>query len=108
MLVIVFYTAPLDWRYLAAAIVFTVAAITDWLDGYLARKMGQMTPFGAHPFLQHWQPELVCVGTCKQISMPWPTSRNAFLLGLFAHRELHENYEHSRLLTAPVFGKEFG
>ena len=47
VLVIVFYTAPLDWRYLAAAIVFTVAAITDWLDGYLARKMGQMTPFGA-------------------------------------------------------------
>ena len=47
VLVVVFYTAPLDWRYLASAIVFTVAAITDWLDGYLARKMGQMTPFGA-------------------------------------------------------------
>jgi CDP-diacylglycerol--glycerol-3-phosphate 3-phosphatidyltransferase len=47
VLVIVFYTAPLEWRYLAAAGVFTVAAITDWLDGYLARKMGQMTPFGA-------------------------------------------------------------
>ena len=47
VLIIVFYTAPLDWRYLASAIVFFVAAITDWLDGYLARSMGQMTPFGA-------------------------------------------------------------
>jgi CDP-diacylglycerol--glycerol-3-phosphate 3-phosphatidyltransferase len=47
VLIIVFYTAPIEWRYLASAIVFTVAAITDWLDGYLARKMGQMTPFGA-------------------------------------------------------------
>jgi CDP-diacylglycerol--glycerol-3-phosphate 3-phosphatidyltransferase len=47
VLIIVFYMAPIEWRYLASAIVFTVAAITDWLDGYLARKMGQMTPFGA-------------------------------------------------------------
>ena len=30
-----------------ATAIFVVAAITDWLDGYLARKMGQMTPFGA-------------------------------------------------------------
>ena len=47
VLVIVFYTAPLDWRYLASAIVFTVAAITDWLDGYLARKWDQASAFGA-------------------------------------------------------------
>jgi CDP-diacylglycerol--glycerol-3-phosphate 3-phosphatidyltransferase len=33
--------------YLTAAIVFAVAAITDWLDGYLARKLNQSTPFGA-------------------------------------------------------------
>ncbi|CAN0591848.1 unnamed protein product, partial [Laminaria digitata] len=30
-----------------AAGVFTVAAVTDWLDGYLARRLGQMTKFGA-------------------------------------------------------------
>lgn len=28
-------------------IVFVVAAITDWLDGYLARKMNLSSPFGA-------------------------------------------------------------
>lgn len=47
VLVIVFYFAPVDWRYLASAAVFTLAAVTDWLDGYLARRLGQLTPFGA-------------------------------------------------------------
>ena len=46
VLVVVFYL-PFEWRYLAAAIVFAVASATDWLDGYLARKLNEMTPFGA-------------------------------------------------------------
>ncbi len=46
VLVIVFYL-PVDWRYIAAAGIFTLASITDWLDGYLARKLDEMTPFGA-------------------------------------------------------------
>ncbi|MDA8387966.1 MAG: CDP-diacylglycerol--glycerol-3-phosphate 3-phosphatidyltransferase [Nitrospiraceae bacterium] len=28
------------------ALVFTLASLTDWLDGYLARKMGSITKFG--------------------------------------------------------------
>ena len=43
----VFYLAPLELRYFLAAFIFTVASLTDWLDGYLARKLGQQTPFGA-------------------------------------------------------------
>ncbi|MBS1902807.1 MAG: CDP-diacylglycerol--glycerol-3-phosphate 3-phosphatidyltransferase [Bacteroidetes bacterium] len=27
--------------------VFIVAAVTDWYDGYFARRLGKMTPFGA-------------------------------------------------------------
>ncbi len=46
VLVVLFY-APLDGRYLLTAIVFSVAGITDWLDGYFARKLGQSTPLGA-------------------------------------------------------------
>lgn len=41
------YYVPAEWAYIVTAIVFTVAAITDWFDGYLARKLGQTTPFGA-------------------------------------------------------------
>ncbi|KUJ84828.1 CDP-diacylglycerol--glycerol-3-phosphate 3-phosphatidyltransferase [Microbulbifer flavimaris] len=44
--VLVFYL-PYKWSYFASAIIFSAAAITDWLDGYLARKMNQSTPFGA-------------------------------------------------------------
>jgi CDP-diacylglycerol--glycerol-3-phosphate 3-phosphatidyltransferase len=47
VLVLVFYLLPMDVRYLASAFIFSLASLTDWLDGYLARSMGQMTPFGA-------------------------------------------------------------
>ena len=32
---------------LLATIIFTAAAITDWLDGWLARRLNQMSAFGA-------------------------------------------------------------
>ncbi|MEM8499046.1 MAG: CDP-diacylglycerol--glycerol-3-phosphate 3-phosphatidyltransferase [Pseudomonadota bacterium] len=44
-LVLVFYW-PFKWHFLVATLIFILAAITDWLDGYLARKWDQSTPFG--------------------------------------------------------------
>lgn len=44
--VLVFYL-PYHWSYSASAVIFALAAITDWLDGYLARRLNQSTPFGA-------------------------------------------------------------
>jgi CDP-diacylglycerol--glycerol-3-phosphate 3-phosphatidyltransferase len=38
---------PFSWSYWAASGVFALASATDWLDGYLARRLGQSTPFGA-------------------------------------------------------------
>ena len=46
VLVVVFYL-PFKNHLLVAAGIFAVAAVTDWFDGYLARKLGQMTAFGA-------------------------------------------------------------
>ncbi len=46
VLVAVFYL-PFKNHLLVASVIFAVAAITDWLDGYLARRLGQMTAFGA-------------------------------------------------------------
>lgn len=46
VLVVVFYL-PFKNHLLVAAGIFAVAAITDWFDGYLARRLGQMTAFGA-------------------------------------------------------------
>ena len=44
--VVIFYL-PVQWSYLVSAIIFALAGLTDWLDGYLARKLNQSTPFGA-------------------------------------------------------------
>ncbi|MFZ2209344.1 MAG: CDP-diacylglycerol--glycerol-3-phosphate 3-phosphatidyltransferase [Porticoccaceae bacterium] len=46
LLVVVFYL-PWRWHYLAAAGIFALAGFTDWADGYLARRLGQETRFGA-------------------------------------------------------------
>ena len=36
-----------EWSRQASSMIFLVAAVTDWFDGYLARKLDQSTPFGA-------------------------------------------------------------
>lgn len=46
VLMVVFYL-PFHNHLLVAAGIFAVAAVTDWFDGYLARRLGQMTAFGA-------------------------------------------------------------
>ena len=64
LIVGVFYL-PDDWstmpsKNLAATAIFVFAAITDWLDGYLARKLNQMSAFGA--FLDPVADKLMVVG----------------------------------------------
>src|SRR5690606_41939527 len=44
---IFFFYLPFAWSYWAASAVFALAAVTDWFDGYLARRWEQSTPFGA-------------------------------------------------------------
>lgn len=44
---IVLFWLPFSWSYWAASAVFAFASLTDWLDGYLARRLNQSTPFGA-------------------------------------------------------------
>lgn len=51
-LMICIYYVPDGWlfgvgRDLAAMLVFVVAAATDWLDGYLARRWNETSAFGA-------------------------------------------------------------
>ncbi len=42
----VFYL-PIAGAHTAAAVIFGLASLTDWLDGYLARRLKQMSLFGA-------------------------------------------------------------
>ena len=51
-LLVCVYLVPFDaWgehsRNLVATILFILASITDWLDGFLARRLGQQTELGA-------------------------------------------------------------
>ncbi|MDZ7826622.1 MAG: CDP-diacylglycerol--glycerol-3-phosphate 3-phosphatidyltransferase [Gammaproteobacteria bacterium] len=38
---------PWSWSHWVSAGVFGFAGLTDWLDGYLARRLGKLTRFGA-------------------------------------------------------------
>jgi len=44
--VLLFYL-PVSWSNTAVTATFALAALTDWLDGYLARRMGLTSAFGA-------------------------------------------------------------
>jgi CDP-diacylglycerol--glycerol-3-phosphate 3-phosphatidyltransferase len=46
MIVLVFML-PGQWSKPIAAVIFTLAGLTDWLDGYLARKLNLTSRFGA-------------------------------------------------------------
>ncbi len=46
-LLVIFFYLPVSWAHLAASIIFGIASITDWLDGYLARYLKQSTKLGA-------------------------------------------------------------
>ena len=41
------YYLPFPWAPALTVILFAAAAITDWLDGYLARRLNQFSRFGA-------------------------------------------------------------
>lgn len=46
-ILVICYYLPWEGRYVTCAAIFALAGITDWLDGYLARKLNQTSAFGA-------------------------------------------------------------
>jgi CDP-diacylglycerol--glycerol-3-phosphate 3-phosphatidyltransferase len=46
-LLVLFFYLPVSWGHVAAATLFALASLTDWLDGYLARYLKQSTKLGA-------------------------------------------------------------
>src|SRR5436190_18019984 len=80
--VVVFYL-PFEWRFLVTAIIFVVAAITDWLDGFLARKLRQVSPLGA--FLDPVADKLIVavalVLLVQSYATPWLAIPAAIIVG---------------------------
>ena len=46
-LLIVFFYLPYRWSMYFCTLIFILAMLTDWLDGYLARRFNQQSAFGA-------------------------------------------------------------
>jgi CDP-diacylglycerol--glycerol-3-phosphate 3-phosphatidyltransferase len=83
--VVVFYLNA-SWGHPAAAIIFTLACITDWLDGYLARSLKQATKFGA--FLDPVADKLMV---------------SAALVMIVAEPQFQTLYLHSSIIHIPAF-----
>lgn len=80
---VIIYYLPYSWAYMAAAGVFVFAAATDWLDGYLARKLDQTTPFGA--FLDPVADKLIVMAALvvlvERHNTAWLTIPAAIIIG---------------------------
>jgi CDP-diacylglycerol--glycerol-3-phosphate 3-phosphatidyltransferase len=44
---VLFFYLPYDWSNLACVVIYVLAAVTDIADGYIARRTGQTSSFGA-------------------------------------------------------------
>ncbi|MEQ1530316.1 MAG: CDP-diacylglycerol--glycerol-3-phosphate 3-phosphatidyltransferase [Methylococcales bacterium] len=82
LLTVVFY---LPWQYsnVAATVIFMIAGLTDWLDGYLARKMQQETLFGAFldPVADKLMVAFVLVLIVQQQATPYLAVPAAIIIG---------------------------
>ncbi|MGH8629379.1 MAG: CDP-diacylglycerol--glycerol-3-phosphate 3-phosphatidyltransferase [Burkholderiales bacterium] len=88
-LLLLVYYLPQDWvpehnRNILATAIFVLAAITDWLDGWLARTLKQTSPFGA--FLDPVADKLM-VSTAL-IMLVWLGRCEAFIAAIIIGREI--------------------
>ncbi|MGF6492817.1 CDP-diacylglycerol--glycerol-3-phosphate 3-phosphatidyltransferase [Luteibacter sp. 621] len=81
VMVVVFYL-PFRGANLAAAVVFVLAAFTDWLDGYLARRLDMTSAFGA--FLDPVADKLMVAITLFLLVQSAPTGWPGILLAITA------------------------
>ncbi|MDC1311226.1 CDP-diacylglycerol--glycerol-3-phosphate 3-phosphatidyltransferase [Burkholderiales bacterium] len=88
LLIVVFYIPDgmlaASGKNLTAALIFTLAAVTDWLDGFLARRFNQTTRFGA--FLDPVADKLMV--TTALVILVWLDRVGIFVAAIIIGREL--------------------
>jgi CDP-diacylglycerol--glycerol-3-phosphate 3-phosphatidyltransferase len=85
VLVAVFYL-PYKWTNFAAAFVFAFASVTDWLDGWIARRYHQYSAFGA--FLDPVADKLMVATALFLIVQSHPTKWMAVWAAVSVGREI--------------------
>lgn len=85
VLAVVFYL-PWQWTSFAAAAIFGLAALTDWLDGWVARRFHQYSAFGA--FLDPVADKLMVATALFLIVQGHPTAWMALWAAVIVGREI--------------------
>lgn len=108
--VLVFYIdAP--WSNLVSTLVFALAAITDWADGFLARKLGQVSAVGAFldPVADKLMVAVALVLLVQADPSPWLAVPAAVIIGreitISALREWMAELGARARVAVSVFGK---
>lgn len=85
VMVAVFY-APIEHARFWAALVFTIGALTDWLDGWIARRFNMNSAFGA--FLDPVADKLAVAAALFIVVQANPTPWLAMLSAVIVGREI--------------------
>lgn len=85
LIVLVFFL-PVPWARPAAGLLFALAGVTDYLDGYLARKLGQTSSFGA--FLDPVADKLVVATALVLLVQADPDMSLAVIAAIIVGREI--------------------
>ncbi len=83
--IVLFVLIALEY-YLASTIIFVIAASTDWLDGYWARKYGQVTNLGR--ILDPFVDKIIICGTFIFLSAVPDSGVRAWMAVVVVGREL--------------------
>ena len=77
---------PISWANILCTALFGLAAITDWLDGYLARRLEQTSAFGA--FLDPVADKLIVAAALVLLVQSNPTPWVAIAAVIIIGREI--------------------
>jgi CDP-diacylglycerol--glycerol-3-phosphate 3-phosphatidyltransferase/cardiolipin synthase len=80
---VLFFYLPWEMSRPVTALIFTLAAVTDWLDGYLARRLNQTSAFGAFldPVADKLMVAVALVLLVQANPTPWLAIPAAIIIG---------------------------
>jgi CDP-diacylglycerol--glycerol-3-phosphate 3-phosphatidyltransferase len=85
-LVVVAFYLPVPWSRPAAGLLFALAGVTDYLDGYLARRLKQTSSFGA--FLDPVADKLIVATALVLLVQADPNATLAVVSAIIIGREI--------------------